>query len=364
MSRTNVHAANARSLRAAAVRLRRGELVAFPTETVYGLGANALDEKAVAKIFEAKGRPRDNPMIVHVNDMKMLRKVAKTPPPRAKALLARFWPGPLTLILSKKSSVPSSVTAGLATVAVRMPQGLARDLVRLAGVPIAAPSANLSGRPSPTTAAHVADDFPEVFVLDGGPTKHGLESTVIALDPPRILREGAIPGDLLRKMIPGLRFAASSRPRSPGSGAFSSKVNEPVAGRRRTSTSGAAAASPDFLSKKIFGVSSDAAQSPGTKYKHYAPSRPLILFRRKEDLAAYFASHPQSLVVCPASLSSLFPKQRFLSLGNSSEEIARALFAALRTRRRGSELLVLAVPRRGLGRTIMDRLERAATRIV
>ncbi|HMA28596.1 MAG TPA: L-threonylcarbamoyladenylate synthase, partial [Thermoanaerobaculia bacterium] len=283
MSRTNVHAATARALRTAAARIRRGELVAFPTETVYGLGANALDEKAVAKIFAAKGRPSDNPVIVHVSDMKMLRKVAEAPPPRAKALLARFWPGPLTLILSKKSSIPSSVTAGLDTVAVRMPQGLARDLVRLAGVPIAAPSANVSGRPSPTTASHVAEDFPDVFVLDGGPTKHGVESTVLALNPPTILREGAIPGDFLRKMIPGLRFAASSRHRSPGSGASSSKVNEPVARRRRHSTSGAAAASPNSLSQKIFGVSSGAAQSPGTKYKHYAPSRPLILFLTKSS---------------------------------------------------------------------------------
>ena len=132
-------------------------------------------------------------MIVHVSDLKMLRKVAEPLPARARALIARFWPGPLTLLLSKKSSSPSSVTAGLDTVAVRMPEGLARDLVRLAGVPIAAPSANVSGRPSPTTAAHVAEDFPDVYVLDGGPTAHGLESTVLALEPfPAILRQGAL----------------------------------------------------------------------------------------------------------------------------------------------------------------------------
>src|SRR5664279_5019417 len=135
----NVHPANARSLRAAAARLRRGELVAFPTETVYGLGANALDANAVAKIFAAKGRPPDNPLIVHVSDGKMLKRVIGRLPPLATRLAARFWPGPLTIVLSKKSSVPSLVTAGLDTVAVRMPQGLARDLVRLAGVPLAAP---------------------------------------------------------------------------------------------------------------------------------------------------------------------------------------------------------------------------------
>lgn len=331
--RKNVHPVDTRSLREAAARLKRGELVAFPTETVYGLGANALDAKAVAKIFTAKGRPKGNPLIVHVADRKMLRRVVQAMPALASKLAARLWPGPLTLVLSKKSSISSLVTAGLDTVAVRMPQGLARDLVRLAGVPIAAPSANVSGRPSPTTAAHVAEDFPDVFVLDGGSTKHGVESTVVALDPPRILREGAIPGDLLRRMIPGLRLAASSRHLATGRGAFSPKVN------------------------------GCAAQSPGTKYKHYAPQRPLILFLRKSSLLAYARAHPKALVLCPTPLAPLFPKQRTLALGSSPEEIARALFAALRTRRRGRELLVLAVPRRGLGRTIMDRLERAATRI-
>jgi L-threonylcarbamoyladenylate synthase len=306
----NVHPANARSLRAAAARLRRGELVAFPTETVYGLGANALDEKAVAKIFAAKGRPQDNPVIVHVADREMLRKVIRRMPPLATRLGARFWPGPLTLVLSKNSSIPSSVTAGLDTVAVRMPQGLARDLVRLAGVPIAAPSANVSGRPSPTTAAHVAEDFPDVYVLDGGPTAHGLESTVLALDPPSILREGAIPGDFLRRMIPGLRL--------PGA-------------RKQASGGG----SP--------------AVSPGTKYTHYAPSRPLILFLRESSLLSYAKAHPKAIV---------------LSLGSSPEEIAKNLFSALRTRRKGTELLVLAVPRRGIGLAVMDRLTRAATRIV
>ncbi|MDL2716771.1 MAG: L-threonylcarbamoyladenylate synthase [Acidobacteriota bacterium] len=331
----NVHPVNARSLHAAAARLRKGALVAFPTETVYGLGANALDKKAVAKIFAAKGRPSDNPMIVHVSDQKMLGKVARRVPARAKRLIAHFWPGPLTLILSKKSSIPSSVTAGLDTVAVRMPQGLGRELVRLAGVPIAAPSANLSGRPSPTTAAHVAEDFPDVFVLDGGPTKHGVESTVVALDPPRILREGAIPGDLLRKMIPDLRRApgAARHELAAGTGGLSSKVN-------------------------------GAAESPGTKYAHYAPTRPLTLFLRKSSFLSYVREHPRALILCPSRLSPLFSKQRILSLGSSPEEIARNLFAALRTRRRGTELLVLAIPRRGIGRAVMDRLTRAATRIV
>ena len=325
----NVHPASARSLRAAAARLRRGELVAFPTETVYGLGANALDEKAVAKIFAAKGRPPDNPIIVHVSDQKMLRKVARRVPARAKKLIARFWPGPLTLILSKKSLVPSLVTAGLDTVAVRMPQGLARDLVRLAAVPIAAPSANVSGRPSPTTAAHVAEDFPDVFVLDGGPTAHGVESTVLALEPhPVVLRQGAVTEEALRTLIPELRGSGGARP-------------------------AARAAAPG-----------SPAVSPGTKYTHYAPTRPLTLFLRKSSLLSYATAHPKALVLCSTSLSSLFPKQRILPLGDTPEEIARALFAALRTQRRGTELLALAIPRRGIGRAVMDRLTRAATRIV
>lgn len=345
--RGNIHPLTPSSLKAAAARLRRGELVAFPTETVYGLGANALDAGAVKKIFAAKGRPEDNPLIVHVADREMLRKVARRLPALANKLAARFWPGPLTIILSKKSLVPSVVTAGLDTVAVRIPEGVARELVRAAGVPIAAPSANLSGRPSPTTARHVAEDFPNLFVLDGGPTKHGLESTVVALDPFQILREGAIPGDFLRKVFSEIAAAnggARVRP-SRQKAADAAKANYPSKKNPRWS-------------------SSDAAISPGTRHAHYRPSRPLILFRRRSELLAYASSHPEALVLCPAPLVPLFPKQRVLSLGSSPEEIARRLFAALRTRRRGTELLVLAVPRRGLGRTIMDRLERAATRVV
>lgn len=330
----NVRRATPATLRAAAERIARGALVAFPTETVYGLGANALDEKAVARIFEAKGRPSDNPIIVHVSDRKMLRKVVSRIPAAAELLIRAFWPGPLTLVLPKKPVVPSLVTAGLDTVAVRMPQGLARDLVRLAGVPIAAPSANLSGRPSPTTAAHVAEDFPGLFILDGGPAPHGLESTVVAFDPPRILRHGAITEEELRD--------------------FLRKGKRAGAGIRRASSRRASSRSRE----------GPPAESPGTKYTHYAPVRPLILFRRKSSLFAYAKAHPESLVLCPAWLAPFFAAWRVVPLGDTMEEIARNLFAALRTRRKGTELLVPAVPRRGLGRAVMDRLERAATRIV
>ena len=333
-SSRNVRRATPAVLRLAAARITRGALVAFPTETVYGLGANALDEAAVAKIFEAKGRPADNPIIVHVSDRKMLEKVARRIPAPAERLIRAFWPGPLTLVLPKRRIVPSLVTAGLDTVAVRMPRGLARDLVRLAGVPIAAPSANLSGRPSPTTASHVAEDFPDLWVLDGGPTAHGLESTVIAFDPPRILRQGAITEEQLKD--------------------FLRKREGPTAGIARTGERRA-------LSRL---VDRRPAESPGTKYRHYSPVRPLILFRRRSSLFAYAKAHPDSLVLCPAWLAPFFAAWRVVPLGDSMEEIARNLFAALRTRRKGTELLVPAVPRRGLGRAVMDRLERAATRIV
>jgi len=352
---SNVHPVTLRSLRAAAARLRRGELVAFPTETVYGLGANALDEKAVGRIFRAKGRPADNPIIIHVSDRTMLRKVAGRVPAAAKALMKAFWPGPLTLVLPKKPFVPSLVTGGLDTVAVRMPEGVARDLIRLAGVPVAAPSANLSGRPSPTTAAHVAHDFPGLFVLDGGPTAHGLESTVVAFDPPRILRHGAVTEEDLRVLLPSLTKAPVRRLTRPARG---KPDVSPKGNGRRLMNRG-----PSRGTQKREPVGA-AAVSPGTKYVHYAPSRPLILFRRKSSLLAHAEAHPDALVLCPAWLAPFFAAWRVVRLGDSIEEIARSLFAALRTRRKGTELLVLAVPRRGLGRAVMDRLERAATRIV
>ena len=326
-----VRRATPAALRAAAARLRRGGIVAFPTETVYGLGANALDARAVERVFSAKGRPSDNPVIVHVSDLRMLRRVAATVPAKARTLIRRFWPGPLTIVFPKRANVPDAVTAGLPTVAVRMPDGIARDLVRLAGVPVAAPSANLSGRPSPTTAEHVAEDFPGFFVLDGGPTTHGLESTVVAFDPPRILRQGAVPEEDLK-------------------GFLGRKIRRPPRGRDAFGPAAGSGAEP--------------AESPGTKYRHYAPLRPLVLFRRKSALLAYADSHPDALVLCPAWLAPFFAAWRVVPLGETIEEIARNLFSALRTTRPGSELLVLAVPRRGLGRAVMDRLERAASRIV
>jgi L-threonylcarbamoyladenylate synthase len=311
------------ALRRAVAALRRGEPVAFPTETVYGLGANALDAKAVQRVFEAKGRPDDNPLIVHVTGLPMLTKLVTEIPAEARRLAERFWPGPLTIVLRKRESVPDVVTAGLPTVAVRVPDHpVALALIQGAGVPIAAPSANRSGRPSPTRARHVAKDFPALLVLDGGPARHGLESTVVALGhPPRVLRLGAIPVEELRAVLPGLVVATRARAR---------------------------------------------AESPGMRHRHYAPVRPLVLFRRSRAAALReaLAADPKALLLCADADAPLFPGARPVRLGGTPAEIASRLFDALRTGRRGSVLLAYAVPRRGLLRTVLDRLERAATRIV
>lgn len=177
----------------AAALIRAGKLVAFPTETVYGLGANALDAAAVERIFAAKGRPKTSPLIVHVDSVEMARGLAAEWPEAAETLTRRYWPGPLTLVLRKRESVPDIVTAGLATVGLRMPaHALALELIRAAGVPIAAPSANRFRELSPTHAAHVPEALAD-YVLDGGPARVGIESTVVSLvGEPTLLRPGAI----------------------------------------------------------------------------------------------------------------------------------------------------------------------------
>jgi len=186
--------------------LRAGKLVAIPTETVYGLGANALDEAAVRRIFEAKGRPLSSPLIVHVSDVAMARSLAKAWPPEAEALAARFWPGPLTIIVPKDSRVPDAVTAGLPSVALRMPSHpIALAVIEEAGIPIAAPSANRFTELSPTTAQHVRDGLGDRvdFILEGGPCTVGIESTVISLagPKPRILRPGMVSQTQIEEVI-------------------------------------------------------------------------------------------------------------------------------------------------------------------
>ena len=211
------------SVEYAAALIRAGRLVAFPTETVYGLGANALDAEAVARIFAAKRRPRSSPLIVHVDSIAMARSLAAAWPESAEILARRYWPGPLTLVLPKQPSIPDIVTAGLPTVGLRMPaHPLALDLIRAAGVPIAAPSANRFTELSPTAAAHVPDSLAD-YVLDGGPAHVGIESTVLSLaGDPVLLRPGVIPLPEIEALIGPVRIAAA-----PASGPHASPGQHP-----------------------------------------------------------------------------------------------------------------------------------------
>ena len=217
--------------------IKSGELVAIPTETVYGLGANGLDESAVAKIFEAKGRPQDNPLILHVADTADIEKFCHSIPESAYRLAEEFWPGPLTMVLPAKPTVPGRTTAGLPTVAVRCPDcAVTREIIRLAGVPIAAPSANISGKPSTTTAEHVRHDHDGriAAIVDGGPCRVGVESTIIDLseDTPRLLRPGGITPEQLYSVL------------------------------------------GEFIIDKAVTASVDkdsVVKAPGMKYRHYAP---------------------------------------------------------------------------------------------
>ena len=233
--------------------IKKGGLVAFPTETVYGLGANALDKKAVRKIFKVKKRPLDNPIIVHIAEIEDLNLLAKNIPEEVKILTKKFWPGPLTLVLFKKKIVPEEVTAGTNTVAIRMPDNeIALRLIRSSGVPIAAPSANLAGKPSSTIAQHVFEDLGDKIdlIFDGGPTKIGVESTVVDLtvQPPQILRPGGISFEELKRVIKNIQLHPS----------LLSEIR--------------------FASQLFNGV-----KSPGMKYRHYAPKASLILVEGNLD---------------------------------------------------------------------------------
>lgn len=318
--------------RAAAV-LRWGGLVAFPTETVYGLGADALNPQAVLRIFAVKGRPADNPLIVHVAGKEQLREVARAIPEPAWALVERFWPGPLTLVLPRHERVPLETTGGLETVAVRMPDhAIALALIRALGRPIAAPSANLSGRPSPTAAEHVYEDLCGriELILDGGPTRIGVESTVLDLttSPPTILRPGGISPEQLRPILGEIRLSAEAL---------------------------------------------EARRSPGTRYRHYHPRAEVVLIERWEE-----AKHRPLVERLAAGVRRLgyIGRERGLSFGNAEahvvelspdpQEYARRLFAIFRELdQRGVEMIIVeGVEETDLGLAVMDRLRRAASRIL
>jgi L-threonylcarbamoyladenylate synthase len=315
----------------AATILRAGGLVAFPTETVYGLGANALDERAVARVFEVKGRPRFDPLIVHVADVGAARRLAADFPPKAQILAERFWPGPLTLVLPKMPAVSELVTAGCSTVALRIPDHpLAQELLRAADLPIAAPSANPFGRISPTTAEHVREQLGDSIdlILDGGPCRVGLESTVLQLTGDRqiLLRPGGTALEEIVDLIGEVTVAPVDR-----------------AGRE-----------------------SGGMVSPGTLARHYAPLTPLVLRPREAASAAEGAAMSGGrvglLAFAACEEAASFARVEVLSPEGNLREAAANFFAALRRLdAAGLDLIVAELfPEMGLGRALNDRLRRAA----
>jgi L-threonylcarbamoyladenylate synthase len=309
--------------------LRAGELVAFPTETVYGLGADALNSEAVRKVFKAKGRPSDNPLIVHIASLENIQQFALSISEKGLQLARRFWPGPLTLVLHKGKKVPDGVTAGLETVALRVPDHpVTLKLLRQFGGGIVGPSANLSGKPSPTTAEHVYNDLNGKIelIIDAGPTKIGVESTVldVTVDPPIILRVGGLSREDIEKEINEVRW-----------------TNEAEILRR----------------------------SPGTRHRHYAPKARVILFppadaekfsnyiQQNKDQRKKIGSITYSKVLTNIERSSFH-----VVLESSIEHVARNLFRALRELDRHDidVILIESVEEKGLGAAVMDRLRKAA----
>jgi L-threonylcarbamoyladenylate synthase len=323
----------------AAALIREGQLVAFPTETVYGLGANALDAEAVARIFEAKGRPSTDPVIVHIHSAEQLSDVTSAIPDLARVLMDAFWPGPLTLVLPRGPRIPPNVSAGLPTVGVRMPaHPIALALIAASRMPIAAPSANLFAHSSPTTAQHVLDDLGGriALILDGGPTHVGVESTIVDLsgDRPRLLRPGGVPLNALVALIPDVEVVAR----------YASTSEGPTA-------------------------------APGMLLKHYSPRAELRLFdgpdanvRRvlaESALRLRDTGRRVGLLIADEDRDALaLPGVSVVLLGSLHDmgQIARNLFAGLRRLDAQGVDVILArtYPPTGLGLAIRDRLLRAA----
>lgn len=321
--------------------IRSGEIVAFPTETVYGLGANALDPLAISKIYQIKGRPSDNPLIIHIGDLNMLSGLVSTISPREMRMIKKFWPGPITLIFKKSKSVPKITTGGLGTVAVRMPRNkIALALIKRSGLPIAAPSANLSGKPSPTNASHVREDLDGKvkLILDGGRTEIGIESTVIDMTPriPVILRPGGISKERIEDEIGEVRF------------------HDTLLGIRSKS-------------KKI-------NKSPGMKYRHYSPNARVVIVegsktRAEEkiiELTKKLKDDGKRVSIMTAN-RSLKPNANIVQfLGNNLDTIARNLFANLRKADKDhiDVIVVQGINYNNTGFAIMNRLKKAADQII
>ena len=317
--------------------IRKGELVAFPTETVYGLGANGLNGEAVKKIFLAKGRPQDNPLILHVAKKSDVRALWNKIPALAQPLMDTFWPGPLTIIFERRSEVPDEVTAGLDTVAVRMPSDkTARMLIQKSGVPIAAPSANLSGRPSPTAAEHVLHDLDGLIplILDGGECKYGVESTVISLaGKPTILRPGAITREMLSAVI--------------GEVEVSKSILSPL-------------------------KSGEVAASPGMKYRHYAPNAAVTVVCGEPEAAARRINalyreaeidKNNCEILATEQTKRYYKGKAYVVLGDRGkpETLCQSLFKALRSvDGEASCVFAEGIPPVDEGLAYMNRLLRAA----
>lgn len=321
----------------AALCLRQGELVAFPTETVYGLGANALDETAAQKIYAAKGRPSDNPLIVHIYDKAQLEQLVSHVPPKAEALMAAFWPGPLTLVLPRAQAVPDCVTGGLATVGIRMPDHpAALALLKACGLPLAAPSANTSGKPSPTHAEHVYHDLSGRIagIIDGGPTTVGLESTVldVTTEPPVILRPGGVSQEAIERVIGPVEADTSLKD------------------------------------------AKDVPKAPGMKYKHYAPEAAVIICPgTPEEIAIQLKTvlaeetRPLGLMISEetaALLGEVPPRVSVRILGRRAqpETLAHELFDALRwfDEQPAEVIYTERFPDEQIGAALMNRLQKAA----
>ncbi len=318
---------------AAAAILRRGGLVGIPTETVYGLGADGLNSEAVAHIFEAKGRPQDNPLILHIPEAGWLDWYCRDIPDSAYALARAYWPGPLTMILRRKPLVPDVVTAGLDTVGMRCPaHPVCRAILRVAQVPVAAPSGNTSGRPSPTTAAHMLEDMDGRIdaVVDGGPCAVGVESTIVDLTetPPRLLRPGGITLEQLEAVL------------------------------------GEVAVDPAVT--RLMGAG-ERPRAPGMKYRHYAPRAPVtVVAGDPQKSAAYIAQHAgaEDGVICFDEFAPLFAERDVEKLGPAADkgEQARHIFDALRAfDHTGVPAIWAQCPDpSGLGLAIANRLNKAA----
>jgi len=309
--------------------IRKGGVVVFPTETVYGIGADAFNPSAVRKIFELKGRPPDNPLIVHVANNEQLVEVTREIPEIALKLASKFWPGPLTMVLPRSERVPDVVTAGLDTVAVRMPSHpIALSLIKKSGRPVAAPSANLSGRPSPTLAEHTVDDFYGRVdcIIDGGPTDIGVESTVIDLtgEIPVLLRPGGLPLEELEKVV------------------------------------GRVGVHPAVRGGRV-----DRAKAPGMKYRHYSPRAMMVVVEgrdREDKIRELVEKYRRRGLRVGVMASKHYDADEVFLMGESMEEIARNVFKGLRyLDKRGVDVIIAeGVEERGLGLAVMNRLRKAA----